>query len=128
MDERGNLLPLPKRTKECEACGSVFVLGDKENHTRWCKTCRPQEYARKQTENNHGIYSRCQKNEVTNKQRYIKKCLNKIIRTLDRQKQKADKHKPLITARQAGKTYREIGKEFNISYQRAQQICAEYSQ
>ena len=127
MDENGDLLQLPQRTKMCKVCGTDIVLGPREHRTKWCKECRPKEYARIQTENNHGIYGRGQRIDTQKRDRGILSWyLDCIIRDLDKIQHQRNKYRPIIMAREAGKTFREIGIEFHFTHQRAQQICAKY--
>jgi hypothetical protein len=131
MDENGNLRPLPPKTKICEACGTIFILGPKEHRTRWCEICRPAGYAKACNDNYYGIYRRGKyprhvdpKQEI--ERQYFIKCLDVIIDHIDKNKKKREKHDPIIKMRLAGKTLKEIGIEFHVSKQYVQQICAKY--
>jgi len=109
------------KTKQCESCKDIFDLSPKEHHVRWCKNCRPKEYAKITMENRHGIYKHKKQNTRFEKL-YIKNCLDTIINKLKRR----EKYKHILDERKQNKPYSEIGNKFGISRQRVHQICSKY--
>lgn len=129
MDENGNLIA-KNRNKVCEACGNVFTTKAK-GVVKWCETCRPTQYKKTQKAYyhriNYGIHRQGQRQQTQeSRDMYlISKINSKIIKALERRQRRKIKYFPIIEARKAGKTFREIGISFHISWQRVQQICAD---
>lgn len=122
MDKKGNLWPLPIKTKICESCGVVFELMHMERNVKWCSGCRRKEYSKIQTENNHGIYRRGQREETIRK-KYIISCLNVFLKKRrGRKRINISRDTDIINFRQSGMTESQIGEIFNITQQRVNQI------
>lgn len=121
MADNGELLPLPVKKKKCERCGSVFILKIMGRNVRWCKECRPSEYAKLATEHNHGIFRRGHHKDAI-KRKYVRMILSKIIKQCETIK----KYKPILDMRQSGMTYSDIAKKNNCSSQNVHIICKKY--
>jgi len=123
LAEDGSLLPLPVRTKICEACGKEFELNPKANHVKWCIDCRKAERAKTARGNQHGVYKRSESKRVEKMtKRYIHTVLVKIIKEC----RGKSKYRPILDMRSAGMTYAAIGERVNLTRQRIQQICDRY--
>lgn len=113
MNKDGTLSPLPIKTKICEDCGIEFILKEKARNVKWCELCRPEQYKNTQTDNNRGIFRRSQKSNKKLKERYVKFVLNRFIKLCE----KRAKYRSLLDMRKEGKTYREIGEIYGVTYQ-----------
>jgi predicted Zn-ribbon and HTH transcriptional regulator len=109
--------------QECKSCGNTFTLNRMDRNAKYCPPCRPIEYRKIMRENRHGIYRRKRVSpKIIAEQKYIGLVLDKITKECALSK----KYKPITEMRRAGKTYREIGQRFNITYQYAQHICKRF--